>query len=82
MKTNEIGKSAEAYLLAAAVELCPIECRSNIETVGAWMRENAKAIAERASAKQAEFMNRFFKSEAIQEEAKRILCGQIWRAAQ
>ena len=69
-------------MIAATVEMCPIECRTSLDALKAWMSENAKSIAERASAKQAEFMNRFFKSEAIQEEAKRILCGQIWNAAQ
>lgn len=77
MKTN----SSEGYLITAAVELCPANCGHDIELLRSWMLENMAAVVERASALQSDFLNRFFKSDAMQDEAKRIVCDKVWEGA-
>ena len=82
MTTNNTtgSKSVDAYLMQAAVEMAPAV--SSIEELRAWMSENMLAIVERASAMQSDFVNRFFASEAMQAQAKRIVGRSVWEACQ
>lgn len=82
MTTNNTAgsKSVEAYLMQAAAEMAPAV--SGVEELRAWMNENMLAIAARASAMQTDFVNRFFASEAMQAQAKRIVGRSVWGACQ
>jgi hypothetical protein len=82
MKTNNTtgSKSVDAYLVQAAVEMAPAV--SSVEELRDWMNENMLTIVERASAMQSDLVNRFFASDAMQSQAKRIIGRSVWEVCQ
>jgi hypothetical protein len=77
-RTTATGsKSADQYIINAAMELFPTELVLTKENLSNWMIENMNQIAKRASEIQSKMLNKFFGSEKMQDEAKLVLMPKI-----
>ena len=79
--TSTGSKSADQYLIQAAIELCPKEEAHSMESLREWMTDNMNQIAEKASDLQSQMINKFFASESSQEKAKQHLGGKVYDLA-